>query len=623
MLEILILRSGVFEPHSGYALGKRFNRIVIIPEVQDRIVKANELVETHRPVLSPMVVPPKPWSSEESGGYRLLSHTTDFVRRRELDGVGPEPQPEACYESVNVLQDTGWRTNARVLRCVMSMIQAGGGSCGLPEVEDRKVSAPFPEAGSEGEQSEWKRRAAAIHRYNGRMVTRRQLTYQTVAAAEELLDRVFYFPYNVDFRGRVYTIPTTLDPQRGDLDRGLLTLADTDPLGPHGYGWLLVQFANCWGMDKEGFAHRRRWAQDKLPPVGYMEAQPEDWDPMHLLDCWARADDPWQALAALIEIVEAHRHGSIHTYECSLPIGMDGTNSGLQHFSAMLRDEVGGALVNLVPADKPQDIYSMVSELARTKVIQDTRLGVVDDTTIPDLPQQWLDNWQGRKLAKRPAMTYVYNVTQQGMKDALMADGFLDWCDNPTPAVKYIGKKLWASVQESLPKATEAMEWLKTCAKLANRQGLMLRWTAPDGFIVQTNYRTRTTSRVRCLGCEVTFQDPGFDDPVSPHRQRNSVAPNYVHTFDAAHLRMSVRHGYHQYGVTQWAVVHDQFGTTPGRTTPMRRAVIESFVDIYRIDQLGRFRDEVVQQTGEDPGPPPEFGTLDIEAILESNYAFS
>ena len=39
---------------------------------------------------------------------------------------------------------------------------------------------------------------------------------------------------------------------------------------------------------------------------------------------------------------------------------MDGSCNGLQNFSAMLRDEVGGKAVNLIPSDKPQDVYMEV-----------------------------------------------------------------------------------------------------------------------------------------------------------------------------------------------------------------------------------------------------------------------
>jgi len=46
--------------------------------------------------------------------------------------------------------------------------------------------------------------------------------------------QVFYFPSNLDFRGRVYPIPPYLHHLGSDLSRGLLTFAEGKPLGERG-----------------------------------------------------------------------------------------------------------------------------------------------------------------------------------------------------------------------------------------------------------------------------------------------------------------------------------------------------------------------------------------------------
>mgnify|MGYP003351577524 CR=1 FL=1 len=43
---------------------------------------------------------------------------------------------------------------------------------------------------------------------------------------------------------------------------------------------------------------------------------------------------------------------------CHLPVVLDCTCSGIRHYAALLRDESMASLVNLMPSDKPQDIYS-------------------------------------------------------------------------------------------------------------------------------------------------------------------------------------------------------------------------------------------------------------------------
>lgn len=44
-----------------------------------------------------------------------------------------------------------------------------------------------------------------------------------------------------------------------------------------------------------------------------------------------------------------------------LPVYQDGSCNGLQHYAALGRDEEGGREVNLVPAEKPSDVYSSVA----------------------------------------------------------------------------------------------------------------------------------------------------------------------------------------------------------------------------------------------------------------------
>lgn len=58
----------------------------------------------------------------------------------------------------------------------------------------------------------------------------------------------FYYPYNMDFRGRVYPIPAHLNHIGSDMGRGLLVFADGKPLGARGFYWLQVHLANLSGI---------------------------------------------------------------------------------------------------------------------------------------------------------------------------------------------------------------------------------------------------------------------------------------------------------------------------------------------------------------------------------------
>jgi hypothetical protein len=53
-------------------------------------------------------------------------------------------------------------------------------------------------------------------------------------------DEIFWFPHNMDFRGRVYPCPPHLNHLGADLARAILLFAQGKPLGSKGLDWLKV-----------------------------------------------------------------------------------------------------------------------------------------------------------------------------------------------------------------------------------------------------------------------------------------------------------------------------------------------------------------------------------------------
>ena len=54
----------------------------------------------------------------------------------------------------------------------------------------------------------------------------------------------------MDFRGRVYPLPTHLNHLGNDICRGLLKFDEAKPLGVEGLKWLKIQISNLYGNDK-------------------------------------------------------------------------------------------------------------------------------------------------------------------------------------------------------------------------------------------------------------------------------------------------------------------------------------------------------------------------------------
>ena len=203
--------------------------------------------------------------------------------------------------------------------------------------------------------------------------------------------------------------------------------AEKKPLGKRGLYWLKVHLANLAGMDKMSFDDRAKFVDDNMDKVRLSVENPFHEDPW-----WMKFDDPFQGLATCNEIVQAVDSGNPETYMSCLPVHMDGSCNGLQHYAALGLDTVGGKAVNLLKSDKPQDVYSGVMDEVIRRVAEEAARDVDFDTSDPDSlrkdQKKLLKNNRAAKLVnglidrgvvKRPVMTSVYGVTYVGARQQI------------------------------------------------------------------------------------------------------------------------------------------------------------------------------------------------------------
>ena len=131
---------------------------------------------------------------------------------------------------------------------------------------------------------------------------------------------------------------------------------------------------------------------------------------------WTSADEPFQALATCMELVDAIDSGDPASFESALPVHQDGSCNGLQHYAALGRDAAGGAAVNLLPFDTPQDVYSKVLEIVTRKIKEDSLIHVDSPQSNKGVLARKLDGIVDRKVIKQTVMTSVYGVTPTGAR---------------------------------------------------------------------------------------------------------------------------------------------------------------------------------------------------------------
>jgi DNA-directed RNA polymerase len=223
----------------------------------------------------------------------------------------------------------------------------------------------------------------------------------TLVTARQMVDEErFYFPYRLDFRGRMYTLPTTLTPQGSDLSKGLLRFDCGKVLGGRGWMWLRVHCANSFGVDKVSFEDRAKWVDENLKKILSTAENPHDFT------WWHEADAPFQFLASCFEIASAVNSGNPETFSSTLPVLLDGSCNGIQHLAALSLDEEAGRQVNLLPSVVPSDIYQSTAEALKVWLKNEGS----------EVADQWLQYGIKRKLTKRPTMIFSYNGTRKAFR---------------------------------------------------------------------------------------------------------------------------------------------------------------------------------------------------------------
>ena len=311
----------------------------------------------------PMLVKPVPWSDENlfRGGY-----LTDKVRPYPLvKGTNAKDKDRLMSKdwseiipAVNALQETAWRVNADILSTLEWVIyQRNGGMAGLPPSNDiRLPEAPVGYREDEEITKEHDKKCFLIHSANREVKSKRLLVLSTIAIARAFkTSPEIYFPHNLDSRGRAYPVPVFLNPQGPDYTKSLLEFARGEPIETEDQAnWLAIAGANAFGNDKVSLAERVQWVHENEEMILSIGADPRS-------DIrWMDVSEPFQFLRFALEwsAFKACGYGFIS----HMVVPVDATCSGLQHYSAMLRDEVGGRSTNLVPGLPRQDIYGDVAE---------------------------------------------------------------------------------------------------------------------------------------------------------------------------------------------------------------------------------------------------------------------
>ncbi|XP_038987045.1 DNA-directed RNA polymerase 3, chloroplastic isoform X4 [Phoenix dactylifera] len=316
-------------------------------------------------------------------------------------------------------------------------------------------------------------------------------------------------------------------------------------------------------------------------------------------------------------------NNEMHAQRCDTELKLsDGSCNGLQHYSALGRDSLEAAAVNLVAGEKPADVYSGIAARVMDIMRKDS---AKDPTTDPRaLLAKALVDQVDRKLVKQTVMTSVYGVTYVGareqIKRRLEEKGLITDDRLLFTASCYAAKVTLDALGEMFQAARGIMKWLADCAKVIASENQPVRWTTPLGLPVVQPYKNCERHLIRTSLQVLALQREGHS--VSVKRQKSAFPPNFVHSLDGSHMMLTAisckNAGLH------FAGVHDSFWTHACDVDRMNQILREQFVELYNIPILENLLEGFQTSFPTLTFPPlPDRGNFDLKKVLESPYFFN
>lgn len=583
----------------------------------------------------PMLVPPVPWSAPNVGGH-LLNSAKLIRLPPQIEGhydVVEKIEPKQLYpvfDSLNNLAVCPWMINKPILDLIIEVFNNKGNKHLdiPPPISECPLLPKMSKKMNNQEKSKIIREKLKLKQQKAEMYSLWCNELYRLSIANKFRDEIFFFPHNMDFRGRTYPCPPHFNHLGSDVTRSILLFAKGKPLGENGLDWLKIHLVNLTGFKKRSSnAERLQYANKMLPEI----LDSAD-NPMTGKKWWQKSDEPWQTLSCCMEIAKAIRSADPAKYVCSYPVHQDGSCNGLQHYAALGRDQAGAESVNLCPYDNPKDVYSDVAELVELVRVQDAENGVEIAKIV--------EGFVRRKVIKQTVMTTVYGVTRYGAKYQILRQ-LRDIPEFPKefvwPASSYLTEKTFLCLQQMFTATKEIQDWLTMSAHtISNLCQRPVEWITPLGLPVLQPYHKMAT--MQKFGVSITGAFNTLEKPNSM-KQKNGFPPNFIHSLDSTHMMLTSLYCLRA-GIT-FVSVHDCYWTHACDVAIMNRICREQFVSLHSqpiLEDLSAYLiSTFVKETSSQDekelqkqnflegvlGNIPNRGEFDLTNVLKSTYFFS
>lgn len=362
------------------------------------------------PTKLPMVVKPKPYSNNISGGYFLNNykyHEDLFIEKRGYGIKSKLSENTKIYDMINKINGTPFMVNHSVLNF---LLEKGYKLNLLIDTSDKHKFSDI--------EKKTKYQESVPKSYNSKVILQ-----ENILAISLFFSKFsqIYFPVRLDQRGRLYCSPNFFNYQSNELSKALLLFANPGIIRKDDLQsiiYLKAYGANCFSdkVSKNSTSAKLNWVDENLDNIMSYENN-------ILL---SKAKDKLLFLAFSIEFKRFYNfyiNPDLLEFKTYLPIQLDATCNGFQHMALLSNEKELFEQLNLTSTSQdnpPKDFYNFL--LHKLRVMFKSKLDKGESIDIKtNGSYERLQNflWT-RSPIKKAIITIPYNSTSNSMKNYII-----------------------------------------------------------------------------------------------------------------------------------------------------------------------------------------------------------
>lgn len=364
----------------------------------------------------------------------------------------------------------------------------------------------------------------------------------------------FYFIWQYDKRGRLYSRGYDLNIQGNEYRKASLRFHNKEKLTDRGIYWLKIDMANTFGLDKETFDKRVSFINKNIKS---MLSNPDEWI--------AKADEPLLFKIAL----ESYQEGVVEGKPIGHIVRLDATTSGPQLMSTIMRDKSAMKHLNVIGDKTRFDFYTLVAKETYK-----------NSTNDPVWGEGKVDFKAIRSIVKKPIMTFFYNSEAKPKEmfgeDSVSYNAFLN------------------ALEKYASKALVLKDFLNDCF---DKTAYYHSWHLPDGhysYCPVEKLIQGKTIELHELGKHIKIKYE-YTDNQPNYKAWRSLDPSIIHSIDAWVCRTVISNlSDRRIDVSP---IHDSFGVHPNYCDDLRAIYRGCLARLYKEPII----DDIVSEiTGKD-----------------------